>query len=422
MTHSSSAAPFPPLRPRPAIGLGRLWVGDEERANVASVLARQTLNRFAVPDGQSFAGQLEAELASLIGAKHALAVTSGTAALEVALGALGIGPGDEVLVPAWSWIACFTSVVRVGARPVLVEVDRSLCFDPAEIARKATARTKAAIVIHFQGVAAHMDALMAEAERANIAVIEDCAQSPGAIYHGRRVGTIGRIGTFSFQNQKTITSGEGGAVVTNDPHLFERAVRMHDLGLFRPVFEVRTAAHEKSFCGGQYRMSELTAAVALAQLRKLDRVRAHCRRLQQIFVERLGTLDGVELRAVHDPSGDSGIEPYLFLGPRFERDAFRVELEERNVNCTAMTRTYCHYSQPYCAEGLAHARAASPFAALGPMPAAGYRAADFPETEKLSRQLIALPFGVAYDSDDARYMADVVRAVHGRFVEREPSR
>ena len=403
---------FPPLRRRPTIGLGRLWLGPEEQGNIASVFESRSLNRFAAADGHSFAADLENELARFVGTKFALAVTSGTAALEVALGALGVGPGDEVLVPAWSWIACFTSVVRVGARPVLVEVDRSLCFDPAEIARKTTARTKAAIVIHFQGVPARMDAIVDEAARAGIAIIEDCAQSPGALFRGRRVGSMGRIGTFSFQNQKTITSGEGGAVVTNDANLFERAVRMHDLGIFRAVFETRVNPTGKSFCGSQFRMAELTAAVALAQLGKLERIRTHCRGVQQIFLERLGSLEGIVPRVVHDPAGDSGIECYLLLDERFDRDAFRMQLESRNVNCQPMTRTYCHYAQPYCAEGRAHADAASPFAGLGPMPALGYRAEDFPVTEKLTQQMIALPFGVAYDEDDARYMAEVVRAVH----------
>ena len=410
---STSVIPFPPVRSRPQVGLGRLWIGAEELENVRAVLASHVLNRFAAGDN-SFAVKFEQELASMVGVKYALAVSSGTGALEVSLGALGLGPGDEVLVPAWSWTACFTSIVRLGARPVLTEVDRSMCFDPAEIRRKATPRTKAIMVIHFQGVPAYMDGIMAEADRMGLPVIEDCAQSPGALYHGRRVGSIGRIGTYSLQHWKTISTGEGGAVLTSDPLLFERAVRMHDLGIYRPVFESRHKPVGRSFSGSQFRMSELTAAVALAQLRKLDRIREHCRALQSAFLERLGRLDGIEPRPVNDPAGESGVECYLHLAPRIDREAFRAELDQRNVNCTAMTSTYCHYQQPYCTEGLAHSPAASPFQSL-PMPAKGYRSSDFPVTESLYRHMVSLPFGVAYETADAIYAADIVRAVHSRL-------
>jgi dTDP-4-amino-4,6-dideoxygalactose transaminase len=162
-------------------------------------------------------------------------------------------------------------------------------------------------------------------------------------------------------------------------------------------------------------MSELTAAVALAQLRKVDRVLEHCRALQRVFFDRLGRLAGIKPRLIHDPAGDSGIECYLLLDPRLDRDAFRAELENHNVNCVAMTSTYCHYLRPYGAEGLVHAPAASPFRDLGPMPAKGYRAEDFPVTESLYPHMITLPLGVAYEKEDAIYMADVVRAVHSRL-------
>lgn len=122
---------------------------------------------------------------------------------------------------------------------MLAEIDDSLCLASGEIRRLQTPRTKAAMVIHFQGVPAQLDALVGEARECGVDLIEDCAQSPGAIYQGRRVGTWGTAGTFSFQHQKTITSGEGGALVTKDAALFERAVRMQDLGLYRPVFETR---------------------------------------------------------------------------------------------------------------------------------------------------------------------------------------
>jgi 8-amino-3,8-dideoxy-alpha-D-manno-octulosonate transaminase len=399
-------------RSAPPLGLGRLWLGSEEEALVQEVLHSRCLNRFAGPTPDCpppMALALEGELAALFGSRHALAVTSGTAALETALGALEIGPGDEVIVPAWSWIACFTSIVRCGARPVLAEVDESLCLAPGEIPRLLTPRTKAAMVIHFQGVPAELDTLAAEARAAGIALIEDCAQSPGAIYKGRRVGTWGTIGTFSFQNQKTITSGEGGAVVTDDPALFERAVRMHDLGQYRPVFEKGLAPQGEMFCGGQCRMSELTAAVALGQLRKLDAIRAHCRNLRRVFDEALGDLPaGLSRQHIPDPSGDSSIEMYFFAESKELAASILAPLKGSGVNCVPMTGTYTHYRRAYCERGLTHSEAASPFRELGPMPAPGYRPEDFPRTESLVHRLIALPFGVAYTEQDAIHMAETL--------------
>src|SRR5688572_14908245 len=249
------------VRKIPSPALGWALIGREEEELVLEVLRSKALFRYYGPNPESppsMVATLEREAAALIGTRFALAVTSGTAALEVALGALGVGPGDEVIVPAWSWVSCFTSVVRVGAKPVLAEIDDTLCLAPGEITRLRTPRTKAVLVVHFQGVAADLEPLQAEAKAAGIALLEDCAESPGAFYRGRRVGSIGDIAIFSFQQQKTITSGEGGLVVTNDPRLYERAVRMHDLGQFREFHVQQTPASEPAFCGSQFRMSELT--------------------------------------------------------------------------------------------------------------------------------------------------------------------
>ena len=253
--------------------------------------------------------QLEKEFREYIGTDYALAVTSGSAALEVAMAACGIGPGDEVIVTAWSWIACFTTIVRVGARPVLAEIDESLNLDPKEIARLTTPKTRAVIVVHYQGVAAAMEPIELEAHRRGLYVIEDCAQSLGTRYRGRQIGTWSDIATYSFQYNKVATSGEGGRSVTRDQRLYERAVRMSDLGSYRPVHAAQVPAKEPAFAGGQFRMSELTAAVALAQLRKVDRIRAHCRALQARIVPRLQGLQGLRLRPVADPAGDFGFEP-----------------------------------------------------------------------------------------------------------------
>lgn len=403
-----------PARHIPPPALGRCLIGAEEEELVLAALRSQSLFRYYGADRDrppAMVATLEEEFRAMVGTRHALAVTSGSAALEVAFGALEIGPGDEVIIPAWSWVSCFTAVVRVGARPVLAEIDDTLCLAPGEIRRLAGPRTKAVLVVHFQGVAADMDPILREAEAAGIAVVEDCAESPGASYRGRRVGSMGRIGIFSFQQQKTITSGEGGMVVTSDPRLHERAVRMHDLGQFREFHGRQRPPAEPAFAGGQFRMSELTAAVALAQFRRLDRIRGHCRELQRVLHARLAGLPAIALRRIPDPAGDSGFETYFWLADTPARDALRARLADAGIPCEQMTGTYAQYRRPYVVSGRAHAPGASPFPAGAAWPAAGYRPEDFPATEGLIHRFIALPLGVNYAPADAAYIGDVVAAL-----------
>ena len=402
-----------PLIPVPALGWA--MIGREEEELVLDVLRSKSLFRYYGPDPASppaMVATLEREAAEMIGTRFALGVTSGSAALEVALGALGVGPGDEVIVPAWSWVSCFTAIVRVGARPVLAEVDDTLCLAAGEITRLRTSRTKAVLVVHFQGVAADLDLLLAEAKMARIALLEDCAESPGALYRGRRVGSLGDIAIFSFQQQKTITSGEGGLVVTNDPRLHERAVRMHDLGQYRDFHAKQSPASEPAFCGSQFRMSELTGAVALAQLRTVDRIREHCRGLSTRLRAQIGSLAGLRLRRIPDPDGESGFETYFWVASTEQRDAFRVKLKDAGVPCDQMTGTYAQYRRPYVATGLAHAPGASPFQVQENWPARGYRAEDFPRTEDLIHRFVVIPVGVTHTVEHIDYIAAVVRRIH----------
>ncbi|MHC4176922.1 MAG: DegT/DnrJ/EryC1/StrS family aminotransferase, partial [Planctomycetota bacterium] len=177
--------------------------------------------------------QFEKAYAAHIGVKHAVGVTSGTTALYTAMAALEIGPGDEVILPAWTWYADYDAVVLSGALPVFAEIDGSLAIDPEDIERRITPRTKAIVPSHLQGGVADMDPILDIARKHKLYVMEDCAQCCGGRYKGKYVGSIGDIGINSFQLSKTITSGEGGAVTTNDPRLFERAVRFHDVGTLR---------------------------------------------------------------------------------------------------------------------------------------------------------------------------------------------
>lgn len=402
------------LRPRPKTNLGANWIGKEEEELVLQVIRSKNLFRYYGIDPKNppmMAANLEKEFSAKIGIKYALAVTSGTAALEAALGALGVGPGDEVILPAWGWISCWTAIVRMGARPVLAEINDTFNIAPGEITRLKTKNTKAVLIMHYQGVAAEMDKLIPEARSAGIKVLEDVAQSCGAQFKGQYLGTFGDIGTFSFQYNKYITCGEGGMVVTNDPKLYERSVRMHDIGQVRAYHEKIVEPVEPMFAGDQYRMTELQAAVMLAQLRKFDRLKSHCRRIQDKICAGIKDLPGLQMRRIPDPTGDTALEMYIIMPSIEKADELRQKLDALNVNCRKTTGSYCHYAREYCTTGAAHSPAASPFKDIKPWPGKGYRKEDFPETEGLVHRVVALPIGSMYSDEDADYIARAVRHV-----------
>jgi 8-amino-3,8-dideoxy-alpha-D-manno-octulosonate transaminase len=406
-------SPIVRFQPPPA-GLGSAAIGIEEETLALDALRRGELFRYYGQDPlrpPPFVAQLEAEACAWLGTRFALATSSGTAALETALAALAIGPGDEVIVPAWSWLSCVTAIMRVGARPVLAEIDASLCLDPAEVARLATSRTRAVLVIHYQGVAADLNPIILAAHQRGLSVIEDCAEAPGASYFGRRLGSWGDVAIFSFQHNKPMTAGEGGLLVTRDPRIYERAVRMHDLGQYRAHHEPFAPSLEPGFAGAQYRMSELTAAVALAQLRKVDTIMAHCRQLQTQLREAIGTPSDLVWRSVPDPAGDFGFELYFYLPNVPQTDRVRTALAERGVPCQQRTGTYPQYRRPHLLTGRTHHPALSPFRDLRPWPAPGYRAEDFPRTEDLTQRFIALPIGWRYTAADIDTIAGHVRDV-----------
>lgn len=401
----------------PLGGYGAALLGEEEIALVTQAIKEKRPFRYYGSDLKAFfslTDQFEEAFAEKMGVPFALGVTSGTAALEVALGALGVGPGDEVLVPAWSWVSCFTTVAHLGARPVLAEINDTLCLDPSEIDRLCSPRTKAVIVVHYQGAAAEMEEILAAAKRQRIAVLEDCAEAVGASYRGRRVGSLGDLGTYSFQYNKTITSGEGGALVTQEARLYERAVRMHDLGMMRPTHANQVPPQEAWFSGTQFRMSEMTAAVALAQLRKLDKIRTHCKKLSSIVREALFEIPGVRLRRIPDPSGESAIETYFWLPDAGLTKPFSQFLEARNVSLQRTTGTYCHYRREYCLNRRTHSTF-SPFAEENEWPTQGYRPEDFPQTEELIQNILAIPVGCYYTESDAQHIADTLRAATREF-------
>lgn len=305
-------APLPPMYP------GGLRIDEKEEAAVLEVLRSKRLFRYYGPvSGPSKVAELEKRFAEMMGVKYALAVTSGSAALMCGLVALGIGPGDEVIVPAYTWIASAEAVMGVGAVPVVAEVDESLTLDPLDVAQRITPRTKAIMPVHMRGAPSRMDALMALAGEHHLRVLEDVAQADGASYQGKRLGSIGDVGAFSFQFNKIITAGEGGMLITNDPDLYNRAVMVHDVvGGQRNKIPT-----EQIIPGLNFRMSELQGAVMLVQLERLEGLLQEMRRNKAMLkgaMESAAQKNGIRFRAINDAAGDAAIA-LIFSVPSAER-------------------------------------------------------------------------------------------------------
>ena len=288
-------------------GPGMELVGEEEIKEVMEVLQSGYLYRYQVGQDARFQGkvlQLEREFARRSQVRHALAVNSGTTALLTALMGLGIGPGDEVIVPGFTFVASISAVVYAGAVPVLAEVDRSLNLDPEDVESKITPRTRAIMAVHMMGNPARLDELGEIAARHDLFLIEDCAQACGASYKGRPIGSIGHVAAFSFNVYKSVTSGDGGMILTDDDGLYRRCFAFHDQGHspLRDGVEIG----ERPFLGLDFRYTELQAAVLLAQIRKLDPMIDHLRANKQRFKSQISDLPGLEFREVVDPQGDIG--------------------------------------------------------------------------------------------------------------------
>jgi dTDP-4-amino-4,6-dideoxygalactose transaminase len=286
-------------------GPGAYWFGKEEIDAVMEVIQSGYLFRYGSETDPKFlhkVSNLEKEFAKYCGAKYALATSSGTSSLVASVLALGLQPGDEVIVPAYTFVASYSSLIFPGIVPVLAEIDDSLTLDPNDIEHRITPRTKAIMPVHMLGNASKMDEIMAIAKKHNLFVIEDSCQAAGASYKGKKTGTIGDIGAFSLNIFKTINTGDGGLVVTNNQKLYETAFGVHDQGHKPSRLGVEVGA--RSVLGLNFRINELTAAVGLAQLAKLDKIVTTLREKRKKLKSLISGAKGFKFRTLNDPDGD----------------------------------------------------------------------------------------------------------------------
>lgn len=308
------------------------FFGKEEIKEVNDVLETGILMRYGFDGprkGIWKARELETAICETFGCTHAQLVSSGTAALTTAMSALGIGYGDEVILPSFTFVASFEAVLSVGAVPVFVDVDDSLTLDPQAVRSAITPKTKCIMPVHMCGSMADMDALQSICKEHHLVLLEDACQSIGATYKGKKLGTIGDAGTFSFDFVKTITCAEGGVVMTNREDVYISSDGYTDHGHDHKGVDRGADLHP--FIGYNFRISELHAAVGLAQIKKMDNFLAIQKKNHTALKNALSAIPEVSFRRIPDESGDSCTFLSWFLPTEEATRTVVAELKAQNI-------------------------------------------------------------------------------------------
>lgn len=279
---------------------------DAEKQQVAEVMEKGFTFRYnfdGMRNGVWKARELEGMIEKTLGVNHAHLVSSGTTALTTALMAAGIGAGDEVIVPPFTFVASFEAIMLAGAVPVVAEIDETLCLSVEGIEAVITERTKAVNFVHMCGSGGYMDQIKALCDKHNLILLEDACQATGATYQGKALGTFGKVGALSFDSVKTISCGEGGAVLTNDAQVYEYAHQFSDHG--HDHIGMDRGAEKHPIIGTNFRISEMNAAVGVAQWQKLDRILEIQRRNKKALKDALSQYGEVSFRVLPDEAGDN---------------------------------------------------------------------------------------------------------------------
>jgi 8-amino-3,8-dideoxy-alpha-D-manno-octulosonate transaminase len=288
--------------------------GAEERKEINDVLDSGILFRYnhdSLRNGHWKAKEFEAELAKFNKVSYAHAVSSGSTAVATAMAACGIGAGDEVIVPPFTYIATVEGALLSGAIPVFAEIDETLCLSHEGIKKAITPKTKAVILVHMCGSMAKIEEIVQICKEHNLLLIEDTAQALGASYKGKAAGTFGQMGCFSFDFFKIITCGEGGAIITNDKNLYHLAEQFSDHG--HDHIGDNRGMEQHPIIGFNYRIGEINAAIGLAQIRKIDQILEHQRKNKKALHDTLAKFSQVSFRHIPDAQGDAATFMDFFL-------------------------------------------------------------------------------------------------------------
>ncbi|MHA2433745.1 MAG: DegT/DnrJ/EryC1/StrS family aminotransferase [Candidatus Thorarchaeota archaeon] len=356
---------------------GKPCLGEREREYLLKAMDSTWIS------AGEFVDRFESDFARLIGTKHAVTTSSGTTALHLALLALGVGPGDEVIVPAFTFVSPANMVIETGAKPVYADIDpKTWCVDVKEVERSVTEQTKAIVAVHVYGNVCDMETLTRIAGERQVYLIEDAAEAACSRYRGRLAGSFGQLGCFSFQATKTITMGEGGAVVTDDKKLSERVRIMRSHGMRQ------NKRYWHDLVGYNYRLTNLQAAVGCAQLENLDNIMAEKARIHARYSKSLSGLSGIELQ--HIPKD---VEPVMWaVALRMDQHRFKVDrdsviAELLNKNIETRPGFYPFSAMPF------------------------YKAKPLPIAESISRNVISLPSYISISDDDIDYICHELKGM-----------
>lgn len=387
-------------------------IGSEEKEEILDVLSRNVLFRYEFNEqrkGIYKVEEFEKEFAEYCGVKHALAVSSGTAGLKVAMAALGLGPGDEVITQGFTFIATWEAIFDTGAIPVFGEIDNTLCLDPEDLAHKITPRTKAIIPVHMCGTHARIHEIISVADRHGIPVIEDTAQSCGGRIHGKALGTFGKMGIFSFDSVKTLTTGEGGMVITNDRDLYIRASEYHDHGHDHNP-DVGRGLEKRSFIGFNYRMMELQGALGLAQLRKLDNtILKRQRENKSRIMQALSKIDQITYRHIPDPAGDTATFLTFFLPTAKQAKEFNRVMTEEGFGAIYWYENDWHYygRWEHLLGGKSLIRSGYPFKNASGEKRCAYEKSSLPKTADLLSRALSIQININMDD----HIPEIIKAI-----------
>lgn len=403
-------------RPEGKLNPGASVLGKEEIEEVLAVIKGRALSRDYGPDSRETVLNFERNIVEKLGAGFALGVTSGTAALKVALASAGVGPGHEVIMPCCTFISSASSTISLGAVPVFAEIDDSLSIDPDDIEARITPHTKAILPVHLYGVPCQIDRVVEIAKKHNLKVIENCALSCGTKFKNRYIGTWGDLGIYSMQIVKVITAGEGGVVVSSDPALYERAVRYHDIGGYREKTRLTgVTGNEDEFLGENFRISELTGAVALRQLEKLDRITGSLRDIYMRYRKGIEAIPGLKLQPVNDPEGALATRWGLLFEDVETCTRFAGLLKDKGLSPGLMYGGNPIYMQPKILNQVMHTPEANPWTS----PAykgktRTYQAGQCPRSEDImNRVLIVASVNPLYTEHDVDGILSIIREAAG---------
>jgi 8-amino-3,8-dideoxy-alpha-D-manno-octulosonate transaminase len=390
-------------------------IGEEEKKEILEVLSHGVVFRYgfdAERKGVYKVAGFEKEFAGYCGVEHSLAVSSGTAALRTSLAALGISPGDEVITQGFTFVATWESILDAGALPVFGEIDETLCLDPADLEKRITPRTKAIVLVHMCGAHAEIKEIVKVANKHQIPVIEDTAQSCGGRIHGKSLGTFGKLGCFSFDAVKTLTTGEGGMIITNDKELYIKASEYHDHGHDHNP-GVPRGLEKRNFIGMNYRMSELQGALGLAQLRKLDTVILPAQRKNKEAIKQaLAGIDQISFRNIPDPAGDTATFLTFFLPTAQKTRAFNKAMAEAGAGAIYWYDNFWHYYEQWehLLEGKSITRTRYPFRTESGQVRRSYARDALPKTADILSRTLSIAINIRMEAQIPKIIHAIEKA------------